>query len=312
MPGPHASTDSIVSEALACATTATSKGRDWQGVEVDWHDWKSGGYASATAHEYDTIVMRTSGTVRLTQTRDGKTHSATALPGNVTLHPRGMESKWAWDKPGAIAVVRLPVSLLTSAAMATLKAPPASVELQNCFGRKDVFVERIIALFIDELRGPPHPAQAYVTQALSSALACHMVVRFNGRGLPAHPLPSEMHARAIQRVKDYIRENLHEHISLDMLASVANVSRFHFARMFRAGAGVSPMHYLERARMDRAQDLLRKGGLPLAHVVLLVGYDDQSYFTRRFRLHAGMTPTAFARQFAAARAHGASLSGQQS
>lgn len=299
MPGPHSPADAIVSEALACATTATSKGRDWQGVEVDWLDWKSGGYASAPPHGYDTIVMRTSGTVRLTQTRDGKTHSAIALPGNVTLHPRGMESNWTWDKPGAIAVVRLPVWLMTGAAMATLKAPPRSVELQNCFGRKDAFVEGIIALFIDELRAPPHPAQAYITQALSSALACHMVSRFDGQGLSANPPPSEMHARAVQHVKDYVQENLHEHISLDMLASVANVSRFHFARMFRASTGVSAMHYLERARMDRAQDLIRKGGLPLAHVAMMVGYDDQSYFTRRFRLQVGITPAAFARQCAA-------------
>ena len=52
-----------------------------------------------------------------------------------------------------------------------------------------------------------------------------------------------------------------------------------------------------REVMARAQALIRAGGIPLAQVALLVGYADQSYFTRRFRLHIGMTPAAYAREF---------------
>ncbi|NML62643.1 helix-turn-helix transcriptional regulator [Massilia sp. RP-1-19] len=264
---------------------------------MDWHDWKSDGYASSPALDHDVVALRISGTVRLMQARDGKTHPSIAMPGNVTLDPRGMESKWSWDKPGAVAIVRIPPTLLLDAAESALKAPPAAIELPNCFGRKDVFVERIITLFLDELRAPPHPAQTYITQALSSALACHIVCRFNSQGLPVQPVPVDMHTRAVQRVKDYIQENLEQHITLDTLASLANVSRFHFARMFRQSAGVSAMTFLERARMARAQALIRVGGIPLAQVAMLVGYADQSYFTRRFRLHVGVTPAAYAREF---------------
>lgn len=296
MPELNASSPSLISPALTLATTVTSRGRDWQGVVVDRHDWKSGGYASSPALDHDVIAMRISGTVRLMQARDGKTHTAIAMPGNVTLDPRGMESKWSWDQPGAVAIVRIPPTLLVDAAESTLKAPPAAIELPNCFGRKDVFVERIIALFLDELQAPPHPAQTYITQALSSALACHMVSRFNSQGLPVHAAPVKMHARTVQRVQDYIQENLDQDITLDTLASLANVSRFHFARMFRRSTGVSAMAFLEQARMARAQELIRTGGIPLAQVAMLVGYEDQSYFTRRFRLHVGVTPGAYARE----------------
>lgn len=286
----------IVTSELTHAPTATTRGRDWQGVVVDWHDWQSGGRASSPALDHDVIAMRTSGTVCLTQVRDGKSHTATVMSGNVTLHPRGMESSWSWDRPGAIAIVRIPSPLLVQAAESTLQAPPTRTELQNCFGRKDQFVERIIALFLDEMQAPPHPAQTYITQALSTALACHMLRRFNTQEVRPDKVPAGMHARALQRVKDYINENLHEHISLDTLASLANVSRFHFARMFRESAGISAMAYLEQARMARAQELIRAGSIPLAQVALLVGYVDQSYFTRRFRLSVGMTPAAYARE----------------
>ncbi len=286
---------SLISASLLEAQSASSLGRDWDGVEVDWHDWKGGGNASAPPHDSDTIVMRTSGKVRLTQMRDGKTHTAMALPGNVTLHPRGMESKWSWTAAGAIAVVRLPTGLLNGAAETMLRSPPASLSLANCFGRKDAFIENIINMFVYELRSPPHPSQRYITQALSSALACHMVQRFSTQGLPVRAHAFDMHARAVQRVKDYIREHMHEPLSLDTLAAVANVSRFHFSRMFRVAAGVSAMQYLEQARMERAQELLRTGRMALAQVALLVGYDDPSYFARRFRLYVGVTPAAFVR-----------------
>lgn len=285
----------IVSAALGNAQLASSLGRNWDGVEVDWLDWKSGGNASAPAQEIDAIVMRVSGRVRLTQMRDGKTHTSTALPGNVTLHPRGLESKWSWTAAGSIAVVRLPTALLGEAAEMTLKSPPLELTLANCFGGRDVFVERIVNLFIDELRSPPHPAQRYITQALSRALACHMVQRFATQGVPARPQAFELHAHTVRRVQDYVREHLHEHIALDTLASVANVSRFHFSRLFRAATGVSAMHFLEQARMQRAQELMRHGRLPLAQVALLVGYEDPSYFSRRFRQFTGMTPAAYAR-----------------
>lgn len=301
MPELNVQSPTLISSALARATNASSQGRCWQGVEVDWHDWKSGGRASSPALEHDVIAMRTSGMVRLTQVRDGKTHTAIALPGNVTLHPRGMESNWSWDQPGAIAIVRIPPAVLADAAASTLKSPPRTMELQNCFGRKDPFIERIIALFLDELHAPPHPAQAYTTEALSVALARHMACRFNALGLQAEAAPLDLHARAVQRVKDYIQENLHQAITLDALASLANVSRFHFARMFRHSTGVSAMAYLERARMARAQELIRAGGLSMALVAVAVGYEDQSYFTRRFRLRVGMTPAAYARESGFAR-----------
>jgi AraC family transcriptional regulator len=281
------------------APTATSVDRPcWGGVVINWHDWQSGGRVDSPELDHDVIAMRTSGIVRLSQTRDGKTHTATVTSGNVTLHPRGMESSWSWDKPGAILITRIPPRLLVEAAEATVNSPPARPELMNCFGGREPFIERIGLLLLDELRTPSHPAQEYITQALSHALASHLVLRFNAEQRKPQRLPAGLHPAALQHVRDYIDSHLHERIDLETLAKIANVSRFHFARMFRVSAGMTAMAYLEQARMQRAQDLIRRGTWPLSRVAALVGYDDQSYFTRRFRLFSGLTPLAFARETA--------------
>lgn len=286
---------------LTPAPTVTSCGRPWDGAVVNWHDWLSGGSVTSPELDHDVIAMRTSGTVRLTQVRDGRTHAATVGVGNVTIHPKGMESSWAWDKPGAIMIMRMPPSLLRQASEALLRSPPPSTELQNCFGRRDPFVERIAMQFLDELHAPGHPAQAYISQALSHALAAHLVHRFNAQGATPHKLPAGLAPRVMERLKEYAEAHLHEEIDLQTLATLANVSRFHFARMFKRTAGMGAMAWLERARMRRACALIEAGGLPLAHIASLVGYTDQSYFTRRFRLVVGATPAAYAREAASDR-----------
>jgi len=251
--------------------------------------------------DQDVIGMRISGVVRLTQVRDGKTHSAMIGPGNIGIHPRGMPSEWAWDGPGAIMLMRVPPALLQQAAETALRGALPRTELVNCFSARDPFVERIVALFLAEIERAPHPAQAYVSQALSSALALHLVHRFNCQLAPPAPAPRGLNPRSLQRVMEFIDAHLHEEIDLQMLAGVANVSRFHFARLFRASTGCSAIAYLERVRMRRAQELIRHGRLPLAQVAALVGYADQSYFTRRFRLALGVTPARYARLCAAGR-----------
>ncbi|WP_137174064.1 helix-turn-helix domain-containing protein [Massilia sp. HP4] len=284
---------------LLAAPVASSQDRPWGGVGIDVYEWKAAGRVGSGVLEQDVIGMRISGTVRLTQVRGGQTHSAMIGPGNIGIHPRGMPSEWAWDGPGAIMLMRVPPALLQQAAETSLRGALPTTALVNCFSARDPFVERIVALFLAEIEGPPHPAQAYVSQALSSALALHLVHRFNCQLAPRERAPRGLNPRSLQRVKEFIDAHLHEEIDLQMLAGVANVSRFHFARLFRHSTGCSAMAYLERMRMARAQALIRHGRLPLSQVAALVGYADQSYFTRRFRLAVGVTPARYARLCAA-------------
>lgn len=97
------------------------------------------------------------------------------------------------------------------------------------------------------------------------------------------------------RVRDYIEHNLGEAISLEDLARVAGVSRFHFARQFRACTGESPMGYLLRTRVERAKTLLRDSQARVVDISAELGFADQSHFGRTFRRLVGMPPSAYAR-----------------
>ena len=107
-----------------------------------------------------------------------------------------------------------------------------------------------------------------------------------GRGLPPG---------TVARIRDYMLAHIGESISLEALARVACMSRFHFARRFRQSTGCSPMAFLLHVRIQRARRLLEAGESKIADIAAELGFFDQSHFTRTFRRTIGMSPRAYAR-----------------
>ena len=67
------------------------------------------------------------------------------------------------------------------------------------------------------------------------------------------------------------------------MADVACLSKYHFLRLFKATYGVTPMEYVSRRRIERAQDLLRSTNLTVTEVCFAVGFSSLGSFSKRFR-----------------------------
>ena len=105
---------------------------------------------------------------------------------------------------------------------------------------------------------------------------------------PAARAPS-LSPRALARVRDYIDAHLRDAITLEDLAAAACISRFHFARLFRATTGASPMQYVRNMRVTAAMALLAQNP-SISAVAVELGFFDQSHFTRTFRRVTGVSP----------------------
>jgi AraC family transcriptional regulator len=78
------------------------------------------------------------------------------------------------------------------------------------------------------------------------------------------------------------------------MAAVARLSVYHFARQFKAVAGLPPHQYVIARRIERAKQLLQEGtDLSLAEVAAHADFSDQSHFTYHFKRIAGVTPGQF-------------------
>ncbi|WP_285711628.1 helix-turn-helix domain-containing protein [Erythrobacter oryzae] len=102
----------------------------------------------------------------------------------------------------------------------------------------------------------------------------------------------------LKRVIDFIEANLAEPLTLDLLAHVAGLSVFHFARVFRQATGVSPYRYVSERRLLRAQRLLMSPELSVHEVALACGFARHANFSAAFARARGMSPSAFRAYFA--------------
>jgi AraC family transcriptional regulator len=107
--------------------------------------------------------------------------------------------------------------------------------------------------------------------------------------------PKTRRARALQpwrlkRVVEYADNRLPAKIGLSDLASVAGLSRMHFASQFRAATGLRPHEFLLRRRVQRAEALLRNSPMAIADIALTVGFQTQAHFATVFKKIIGCTP----------------------
>lgn len=82
-------------------------------------------------------------------------------------------------------------------------------------------------------------------------------------------------------------------IALDEMAGVAATSPFHFLRVFRQLAGMTPYQFVLKTRLHRAAIRLRTSDEPVSTIALDAGFNDLSTFNRRFRTVMGSAPSAY-------------------
>jgi AraC family transcriptional regulator len=101
------------------------------------------------------------------------------------------------------------------------------------------------------------------------------------------------YAQRVARVSDYIHDNLDADLSLDRLASIACMSRFHWHRVYQAMQGETVAETVRRLRLCRAAEWLANSSYPVADIARRSGYGSVDAFNRIFRDHYGQTPAAF-------------------
>ena len=87
-----------------------------------------------------------------------------------------------------------------------------------------------------------------------------------------------------------IQNGYREKISVDELASLCNVSKYHFCRIFKAVTSVSPIEYQTVYRIGIADILLKNSDKSITEIAYLCGFEDAAYFSRCYKKHTGVSP----------------------
>lgn len=102
--------------------------------------------------------------------------------------------------------------------------------------------------------------------------------------------------KAVNRVVDYINRHLFESPDLKRLSEIANISEFHFHRIFKAIIGENIGEYINRLRLEYIAEHLQMTRHTLDEIAAKTGYGNKYALSKAFKKHFGMSPSLFRSQ----------------
>ena len=161
------------------------------------------------------------------------------------------------------------------------RRPPTVIQLQP-----DGPFDRDLIAVVDEIQAHSveHPyTLAMKTMALAASL---------------FECPANLHGNAasniaIRRINLYIAHHIGDAIDFPALARLHGMGYSLFRKRFRAYNGMAPLEYQIALRLRRAMHLLASSNVPIAQIAEETGFKSDSYFSKFFHGHAGMSPRQY-------------------
>lgn len=101
----------------------------------------------------------------------------------------------------------------------------------------------------------------------------------------------------IEQTKTFIEENYNQPLSLQLLAKIACMSKYHFCRIFKKQVNMTYTTYLNTIRIKEAKRLLKTGLLSITEICFQIGYNDLTYFERVFKKSENCSPSSYRKKF---------------
>jgi AraC family transcriptional regulator len=228
---------------------------------------------------------------------DDARHTGDGLPHAVNLLPPGVESRWRWRNTIDSTHYQLSPALVAQVAEEAFDLDPARVHFPvRYYDRSSPeVITTLTALRRELLTGGP--GGRLCAESLANVLVVQLIRQMSNRQGPNGVIRGSggrLARHALRAVEEYIHAHLDQNIALAELADVAQLSEFHFARLFKQTTGLSPHQFVIHQRIERAKRLIAAERLSLAQIAIDVGFSDQSQLNRHFKRLVGVTPRRFA------------------
>ena len=97
----------------------------------------------------------------------------------------------------------------------------------------------------------------------------------------------------VARILDFLSENFHEPVTLEMLAAEVGLSTFRISHLVKEQTGKTVIQHVHQLRVQEAQRLLEQSDMSCTDIAYESGFGDQSYFIKQFRKWMGITPARY-------------------
>jgi AraC family transcriptional regulator len=139
------------------------------------------------------------------------------------------------------------------------------------------------------------PTGSLFAESIATALSAYVAQRYAAHDRGLEPYRGGLSRSKLKSVQEYIDAHLGDRLELEIIAKVAGINLYHFAKAFKQSTGETPHQYVLRRRIEQAKQLLRNSRSSVLEASARSGFVDQSHFSKVFRRVVGIAPSEFRR-----------------
>ncbi len=273
---------------IPCLPIISSQNANWDNIQLAYY--RQPPYSIPEYNSSQHVICINGGkSVWLEQKIDGHFAADRSVPGDIGIYPAHLSQTVSWMEEAEFLQLYLEPSFLELVSYELYGCDRIELPPQSFL---DPLIQNIGFALKTTLETNTFSSRLYA-DSMAQALVVHLLARYSSQERFLRSYKGGLGKQQLQRIIDYIQEHLERDLSLAELASVSQLSCYHFARLFKKSTGYSPHQYHIQCRINRAKQLLKEDKLSIANIAQTVGFANQGHLNYHFKRLVGITPRTF-------------------
>ncbi|HEU4470701.1 MAG TPA: AraC family transcriptional regulator [Flavisolibacter sp.] len=257
----------------------------WKGIKIEHHILPPMQLPQHIINEHR-LLVNIGQAVNFEWKVDGKWKKKIYRTGDFALQKHGNINEPRWDREFSFIAIALDPGFVNE-----------QVDIDNFSfaeqrGEQDLFLSDLSHRFLAELRQGSLAGKIY-GESLAVAYAIHLASNYKESGRKVFAPKGRLSAQQLKQVIDYSNAFIHQNVGLNELSAQANLSAFHFTRLFKSTVGIAPHQFVLQLKLERSKQLIRSGKMSLTEIAYELGFNDQAHFSNAFKKSLGISPRQF-------------------